>query len=1062
MKIHELLTAAHLEPRFAAPPKEALKTLIELVRSRAVPAVSPERFAAEEQSLIHGYLGEGLAILHNLTEAVDQPLLMLALAPKGVEVKGRQAQVLAVLLSPLKESGSHFQILSKLISLLNNPRFRQELLAKKTAEEILRAIKLQEESGRENYWVLSKDEVLEELQTGLDGLSQEEARRRLAEIGANRIERLRRRPLILRFGANFINLFALLLWAASGFCYLAGMPQLAAAIPVVILINAVFSFWQEYRAEKAIEALEKLLPAQSRVRRDGEVRQVEAADLVTGDIIILEAGDQVPADARLIEAEDFRVDNSALTGESRPAHKFHEPVEDAKEFLWMEMPNLVFAGTAAVSGTARGVVMATGMDTQLGNIASLTQRVAEKPSPLQREMQVVARVVAAVAFSLGLSFFLVGILTGKLNFLASLIFAVGMIVAFVPEGLLPTLSLSLAMAVQRMARKNALVKKLSGVETLGAATVICTDKTGTLTTNEIMVERLWLGGDLLTVTGSGFKPDGRLEFEGRALPLEKLQSPLMGLFLSCAALCNNASLTAIGEGVVGDPTEAALLTLAVKAGRKVEAVRGAHPRLKAFPFESVRKRMSTINSSPERKTLCWVKGAPETLIPRCSTIADWDGISRALTTRERGQLIQVCNDLAQRGLRLLALTYKEVETPELSLAQAESGLSFLGISGMMDPHRPEVPPAIENCRSAGIRLIMVPGDYGGTALAVAQEIGMRLDRRFPLLTGDMVSRLSEVQLRQTLKRKSDMIFARTSPEEKLRIVMALRNLGQVVAVTGDGVNDGPALKAADIGVAMGKRGTEVSKEAAIMVLTDDNFASIVAAIEEGRAVYANIKKFITYIFASNVAEAVPFILFVLFGIPLPLGIMQVLAVDLGADLLPALALGSEPPEPGIMDRPPRAARAHLIDLTVARRFVFLGILTGAAGMLAYFYVYLMAGWRPGLEMAASGPLYARATTMCYGGIIAAAAGNALALRTDRQSLFKIGLFSNRLLLGGLAGVALILLALSYVPGLQGIFKTAPLQGSDLLFLLIFPPIQVLADEARKAWVRRRDGRERVE
>ena len=347
---------------------------------------------------------------------------------------------------------------------------------------------------------------------------------------------------------------------------------------------------------------------------------------------------------------------------------------------------------------------------------------------------------------------------------------------------------------------------------------------------------------------------------------------------------------------------------------------------------------------------------------------------------------------------------------------------------MIDPPRPEVPPAIDKCRRAGIRIVMVTGDFGGTARAVAQEIGMRLDQRVPLLSGEQVSRMSDVQLRQILKRKGDVIFARTSPEEKLRIVAALRHLGEIVAVTGDGVNDGPALKAADIGVAMGKRGTEVSKEAASMVLADDNFASIVAAIEEGRAVYANIKKFITYIFASNVAEAIPFILFVLTGIPLPLGIMQVLAVDLGADLLPALALGAEPPEPGLMARPPRSPKHHLIDLGVARRFAFLGLLTGAAGMAAYFFVYFMEGWRPGLEMAASGPLYARATTMCYGGIIFAAAGNAMALRTERESLFRVGFFTNRLLLAGVAGVAVILLALSYVPFLQRTLRHRPLGG----------------------------------
>ena len=1056
MQVQELLTPETIELNFAPPPESVWPALIALVRSRAALVGAPADFEAEELHLLHGHLNEGLAILHNLSAAVDRILLILALAPGGVELQEQSCQVLAVLISPLKDSGAHIQALSRLTALLRSRSLREELLAKNSPGEVIRAVQLREELGHEKYWILSREEILEELQTDLQGLTPEEARRRLGETGPNRIQRLRRQPLIQRFGANFVNLFALLLWAASGFAWLAGMTELAEAIPLVILINAVFSFWQEYRAEKAIEALAKLLPAQSRVVRGGQGIKVEAGEIVPGDVILLEAGDQIPADARLIEAEDFRVDNSALTGESHPAYKVADPVSDGQEFLWTEMPNLAFAGTAALSGAATGVVIATGMDTQLGNIASLTQQVAEPPSPLQKELQRVVKLQAGVAFSLGAIFFLLGTLTGKLTFLRGIIFGIGMIVAFVPEGLLPTLTLALAMAVQRMARKNALVKKLSAVETLGAATVICTDKTGTLTTNKIMVKHIRLGGDLLTVTGSGFSRQGRLELAGEALSPEKLASPLLKRFMTGAILCNNASLAVGGQGVVGDPTEAALLVLAAKAGCDPEKIRQQQPRLQVFPFESVRKRMSTINAGPEGVRRCWVKGAPDTLIPLCSTITDWDGNRRPLTAQDRAILIQVLNDLGQRGLRLLALAGKEVETgAPLTQTQAESDLCFLGITGMIDPPRPEVPQAIEKCRRAGIRIVMVTGDFGGTAMAVSQEIGMRLEGRVPLLTGEAVSRLSEVQLRKLLKGKGDLIFARTSPEEKLRIVAALRRLGEIVAVTGDGVNDGPALKAADIGVAMGQRGTEVSKEAASMVLADDNFASIVAAIEEGRAVYANIKKFITYIFNSNIPEAVPFVLFVLCGIPLPLTIMQILAVDLGTDLLPGLALGAEPPEPGLMDRPPRSRTARLIDWPLARRFVFLGLLNTGAALAAYFFVYYSAGWRPGLEMAASGPLYARATTMCLGGIVAAQIGNGLAIRTERESVFRVGLFSNRLLLVGIASEIMIFLALSYVPFLQRGFGTAPLEGGDLLFLLIFPPIMLGADELRKAWGRRR-------
>jgi magnesium-transporting ATPase (P-type) len=1054
MKIHQLLTPEDIKLDFAPSPGQELTSLISLACSRAS-VVSSEacHFPEDELHLMHGYMSEGLGILHNLSEAVAKPLLVLALAPAGVKLNGHSCQVLAVLISPLKESGSHLQLLARLTSLLQNRSFQEKLLAKASTSDVLRTIKLQEESGHENYRVLSREEVLAELQTGPEGLSREEAAQRLAEIGENRITRVRRQSLILRLGANFVNLFALLLWAASGFAYLAGMVELAGAIPLVILINAVFSFWQEYRAEKAIEALEKLLPPQCRVRRDGAELEVDAAAIVPGDIIILEAGEQIPADARLIEAQDFRVDNSALTGESRPAYKFDAPVEDGQEFLWTEMPNLIFAGTAALSGVARGVVIATGMDTQLGNIASLTQGVAEKPSPLQREMGVVVRIEAAVAFSIGLLFFLVGVLSGKLAFLNSIIFAIGMIVAFVPEGLLPTLSLSLALAVQRMAEKNALVKKLSGVETLGAANVICTDKTGTLTTSKIMVVSLYMGGEFLNVTGSGFDPRGGLELAGAPLSPTMLRSPLLNLTATCAVLCNNASLIPGGEAVTGDPTEAALLVLAAKAGFDLAEIHRAQPRLQVFPFESVRKRMSTVNAAPGGGGRSWVKGAAESLIPLCSTITDWNGDRRPFTPGEQSKAIQTLNEFAQKGLRVLALAWKEGGSPEVTQSQVESDLSFLAIAGMMDPPRPEVPPAIEKCRHAGIRIIMVTGDFGVTAWAVARQIGMGLDERFPVITGEAVSRMPENELKRLLKRKSDLVFARTSPEEKLRIVMALRNLGQVVAVTGDGVNDAPALKAADIGVAMGKRGTEVSKEAAIMVLADDNFASIVAAIEEGRAVYANIKKFITYIFNSNIPEAVPFVLFILLGIPLPLNIMQILAVDLGTDILPGLALGAEPPEPGIMNRPPRSPKDRLIDWALARRFIFLGVLSSAAALFCYFFVYISAGWRPGLEMAASGPLYERATTMFLAGIVASQIGNGLAIRTDRVSILKVGLFTNRLLLWGILSEVFILMALSYVPFLQVIFGTAPLRATDWLFLLIFPPVQLLADEARKAWGR---------
>jgi magnesium-transporting ATPase (P-type) len=1077
VKVHEALSPSNVVTGFSAPPGQALEALIELARQRGAAGASAAEFREEELHLIHGLKEGGVGLFHNLSERVEAPLLLLAVSGEGVRLAEGEPplHVLVLLLSPIRESGTHLQAISKLISLLHSRQLKDDLLAADSPEAVVRAVRREEEAGPENYWVLSREEVCQELGTTEGGLSGEEAEGRLADTGPNTIERQKRVSLPRRFAANLVNLFALLLWAATGLAYVAGLPELALAIPVVIVVNAVFSFLQEYRAERAVEALEKLLPPRARVVRGGQLRDIEATGLVPGDVVFLEAGDQISADARLIEARDFRVDNSVLTGESRPAYKFDEPVENGTRFLWTEMPNLVFAGTAALSGQARGVVIATGMNTQLGHIAALTQAVPEEPSPLQRQVRSMTRFVAAAAFAIGSVFFIIGVATGKLTFAASLIFAIGLLVAFVPEGLLPTLSLSLAIGVQRMAAKQALVKRLSSVETLGAATIICTDKTGTLTTNEVMVQRLWIEGGELAVTGAGYQPEGELLRGGNPVGAKEAASPLMDLICRCGALCSTTNLLPPEEGrpgpsgfadeasfagqasrpwrVQGDPTEAALLVLSTKLGRDPASIRAEHPQRKLFPFESVRKRMATVNAAPDGKLACWVKGAPETVLARCTHLALPGGGRRPLTDQDRVLITGAYNDFASHGLRILALAWKETDNAELSQEEAESGLTLIGVMGMIDPPRPEVPGAIERCHRAGIRVLMITGDYGPTARAIAAQIGLRLDRRFRVVTSDVLATLSDIRLKALLKH-GEAVFARSSPEDKLRIVRALREMGEVVAVTGDGVNDAPALKQADIGVAMGVRGTEVSREAAAMVLADDNFASIVAAVEEGRSVYANIKKFITYIFASNVPEAVPFVLFVLLGIPLPLQVMQILAIDLGTDLLPALALGAEPPEPGTMARPPRNPKARLIDFTLLWRSTFTGILLTCAAMSAYYFAYWSAGWRPGLPMAAEGPVYAHATTMCWAGIVAAQAGNALARRTERESIFTVGLFTNRLIWVGLASMVVVVFLLSYVPVLQRLFGTAPLSATDLAFLLIFPPLVLAAEELLKLWLRR--------
>jgi len=870
------------------------------------------------------------------------------------------------------------------------------------------------------------------------GLTSEEAERRLERFGPNALTEAEGPHWALRFGRNLVHLFALLLWAGAGLALLAGMPELSVAIVVVILVNAVFSFAQEFRAERAVEALRRILPQRVRVRRDGRPIEVTADQLVPGDVMLLAAGDRVSADGELLVDVELKVDMSTLTGESRPVrrHAGTPPGVDGG----MESPNRVFAGTYVVAGTGEAVATATGMDTELGRIAALTQHAEQHPSPLELEMGRVTRLVALLSVSIGTTFFFVGGALG-MGLTERFVFALGVTVANVPEGLLPTVTLSLALATQRMARRNAIVRRLSSVETLGATDVICTDKTGTLTANQMTVRRVWLAdGTELTVEGAGYAPVGAVApVAGSADPiaLEELAR--------CGALCNDATLTP-SQGdwvVVGDPTEGALLTLAHKLGLDPEREAHRLPRRAELPFDSGRKRMTTVHDVPGGR-VAYVKGAPSSIIPRTT-----------LDEPDRADAIAAADAMARDSLRVLALARRPAPTGS-AIADLEQELELLGLVGMHDPPRPEVADAVQRCRTAGIRVIMVTGDHGITAEAIARRIGL-LEGRAAILEGDGLDAMDDEELVAALVRP-DVLVSRVTPEQKLRIASVLRDSGSVVAMTGDGVNDAPALRTADIGVAMGRSGTDVAREAADIVLLDDNFASIAAAVEEGRAVYDNIRRFAQYHFSSNVAELMAFLAWGLSGgaIPLPLVVMQVLAVDLGTDLLPAIALGTERAEPGIMRRPPRPRRERLLSARVmARVYGFVGLLVGVAGLAGFFLGYLLAGWTPGEELADSGDLYVQATAMTYAGIVAGQVGAGFAFRTNRESVFSIGLLSNRFLLVGIAFEIALLVAIVLVPALQEIFHTRPLDPVAWPLLLLWPPLVFGAEELRKALFRRR-------
>ena len=915
---------------------------------------------------------------------------------------------------------------------------------------------------------LGAPEVYQALGTGTGGLSQSEAQERMRKLGKNVLPSQKGSPMIWKFISNFTHLMAILLWVAGVIALIAKMPELAVAIWLVNVINGLFSFWQEFRAGKAIEALKKLLPAYVRVQRDGREQKLLAEDLVPGDVILLSEGDRVSADARLVKDNDLRVDQSTLTGESNPVRKTSDGVL-RDDLSHVEMPNLVFAGTTVSSGTGRAVVCGTGSHTEFGKIANLTQNLKEEPSPLQKEIGNVTKKVSILSVSIGAAFFVLSILLAKSDPAVAFITALGMVVAFIPEGLLPTVTLSLAMAVQRMAKRNALIKRLSAVETLGCATAICTDKTGTLTQNEMTVSNLWMDGSDMEITGVGYDAsNGKILRDDR--PVSRDDKDLSELLMT-AGLCCNARLLPPDEGssrftVLGDPTEAALLVAAQKDGLDLKQLNTDIPRLRELPFDSGRKRMTTIHQTAGGR-VAFVKGAPKEVLELC-TRRRHNGADVPMTEDDFRNIMAVNDGYARNGLRVLAVAARSLAgdavlpaslseyTPEL----VEKDLTFLGLTAMVDPPRPDVARAVKECRSAGIRIIMVTGDYGLTAESIARRIGIVKGDHPRIVTGVDLQKMKPEELKEALR--GEVIFARVAPEQKLQVVSALQEMGEIVAVTGDGVNDSPALKKADIGVAMGISGTDVAKEAADMILTDDNFASIVHAIEEGRAVYSNIRRFVQYIFTSNVPEAVPMALYVFSrgAIPLPLTIMQVLSIDLGTDIVPAMGLGVEEPEAGIMDVPPRSRKESLLNgPLVVRAFFWYGLLESIFSTAAYFFLNWLHGW-PGVPLASSGTVYLMATAMTFAATVFSQIGMVFNCRTQQLSVFKKRLFSNRLILFGVAVEVAIVALWVYlpVPGMHALFNTAPLGWREWLFLIAIPPVMLFADELRKAFLRRRDRR----
>lgn len=925
-----------------------------------------------------------------------------------------------------------------------------------------------------SVYALPIAEVFQELESTPAGLEVNDARARLSLYGPNLLREPPPQPVWRKLAGHLTHLMALVLWVAGGLALVGGRPVLGIVIWGVVLVNAAFSFWQEYRAERAVAALKQILPAYAHVMRGQQEFKLPASQLVPGDVLVLAEGGHIPADARVVEEYGLRVNQSTLTGEAIPARKTAE-ASLREGFSELERPNLIFAGTSIVSGTGRAVVYATGMLTQFGRIANLTQTVIDPPSPLQLGLGRLTRRLSLVALGLGLGVFLAALLDVGLPWLEAFVLAIGLIVATVPEGLAPTVTLSLARAVQRLAKRGVLVKKLAVVETLGATSVLCTDKSGTLTQNQMTVREVWVGGQRFSLSGVGYEPRG--DFSPQPDP--RLQSDVEQL-LTAACLCNNARLNPPSPEsplwtCLGDQTEAALRVLALKGGVSEAGVTASFPRVHEIPFEARRKRMSTIHKIPNpqsqnSKEVAFIKGAPKEVLALCTHI-HLGGEARPLDNAMRAQIIAANDDYARNALRVLALARRDLP-PRIgagngaySPERVECELTFLGLAAMMDPPRPEVAAAVHTCREAGIRLVMITGDYGLTAESVARRVGMLRTASPRILTGAEVEALSEAELQAALN--DEVICARMAPEHKLRLVAAFQARGEVVAVTGDGVNDAPALRKADIGVAMGVTGTDVAKEAADVILIDDNFAAIISAIEEGRAVYDNLRKFITYIFASNIPEIMPFLLTATLHLPLALTVTQILAIDLGTDLLPALALGAEKPEPNVMRRPPRRREQPLIDRGLLARALWLGLIEATLCFAGFLAVYYQAGYTDFLHLprpdwlsfaerltTQPGRVYILATTVFHAGVVMAQIGNAFTCRTETEKVHRLGWFSNRLLLVGIVAEAALLIAFIYLPPLAGLFEHLPLSIEYWLGLSLFAPILYGLDRLRKSLARR--------
>lgn len=917
------------------------------------------------------------------------------------------------------------------------------------------------------YYQLSVEASLKSLDSRREGLSTEDAKKRLQLYGRNKLLEVNKAPLVFKLLAQFKDLMAIILIVGGSLSLYLSQYRDALIMFAIVFINATIGFFQEYKAERTMDSLKSLVLAKAKVMRDGKEVEIDGEEVVPGDILVLEEGDSIPADVRIIEEHTFSTNDFSLTGESNPCRKFTHVIPGKVELGARN--NQAFMGTTIAIGNALGLVISTGMQTEIGRIAHLSQTTVVELSPLQKEMNDMAKKVTYITLIVGVILFALGIFL-KFSLRESFLFAMGVAASCVPEGLPTQVSVALSLAAGRLAQKKAIIKKLSAVETLGATHIICTDKTGTLTTNEMTVQKLLIGRNEYEVTEIGYEPKGQI-LDSNGKTLDKGQLKQISLFFENGVFASNARISEPDNThpkwySIGDPTEAALITLAGKIGIDPISLDKQFPEIKEFTFDAVRKRMSSLRKR-DGKMMAYVKGAPLSVLSCCTHV--WDGQTTRLITNDDREFIQKKSDeFASMALRNLGYAYREVPDyhEDFHMVEAERQLIWLGQVSMMDPPRKEVKAAIQAALKAYIRVIIITGDYALTAEAIAKKIGLTTaskDKDITVVTGEELSRMSDIDLLHKLI-FANLIFARTSPEDKLRIVDLLKRAGEIVAVTGDGVNDAPALKRADIGVAMGKTGTEVAKNSSELILLDDSFGTLVTAIKEGRIIFQNLKKAIILNLMTNSAELFTVLLslaaMALFKFPLAILALQILAVDLVGEILPMTFLTYDPAQSKLMSEPARKPNEHVVQPTTLLSVAFTGLIVAILSYLNFFSVFFRTGANPSAILPAD-PIYMRATTLTFVTIVFSQWLNILSRRAGDESVLTPYLWSNKRLFAAYGISLFLILNVVYNPYVAKILYTAPLVSLDWVFAIFAAIIHLLIREFVKWVARRREAMEGV-